>query len=316
MSLHDNTESGKMRNLLFYHRLALVLALLVAATLAAILFIPSLNELTKPKALKEDTRIPYYYEIKKIIGDIKYSGFQTLARPEVNLSIDFKNKKWILKNLHRLDAQGHVYLEEGHYGLCGQLSDYVYRKVKPLFGDRYSILFVHSAESGYFLGPRSSHYVLKITEQARPSNVYIIDPSFGRYGRLEDFADYLFYDANDRIYFENDAVLESPSGLPVLITKGFIVDLSVENTDDKFDPLNFSMTLSATRQYHFSGRYIFALRVKEGNIQWFEDKELAAWLVGNEVYKKLRTRLTGWFIENIRAANPAIDVSSLNALIA
>jgi len=296
---------------LFLHRLALTLLLLGVIATAALLSQRIREDGGSPPEFKEDLSLPHYQEVENIIRGLSYNGFYALLRSDVDLEIDFDKRQWLLKNIHNFDSEGRVTLEKGRYGLCGQLSDNVARRIQPLFGDQYSMVFVHCAESGYFLGPRSSHYVLKLTDSANPGNVFVIDPSFARYGRLEAFEDYLFYDASDRIFFEKDVFFAAGVAMPIVIRRDFIVDLSVEGGEDEFDRDNFTIALVCTRRYRFSGRYIFALRLIHGLPQVYENKALAEFLLDEGMYKTLKARLTGWFVENSKKNHPSLDLSAL-----
>ena len=257
-------------------------------------------------SLKADAGVPHKKEVLKIIKPLRYSGIQALMRQDVRMSMNFDNGTWILHNLYRYDSEGRVLLEEERYGLCGELSRYVYQKIKPVFGDKYNIEFIYASESGYFSNPRSSHVILRITEQAPiltgglyEQMIYILDPSFGRYGKIDQFEDYLFWDTlefqgiiDER---QTNGIFGINGGFPIIISKDSLLSLIVEENNGKFDRDNFVMSLTASRRHTYAGRYIFALRNNEGEKQVLENKALAGTLLDKATYQKLHDKLTQIF---------------------
>lgn len=256
------------------------------------------NWMEEPEELRGKVHLPHRDEVMAIMEKLSYSGLQALVKPTVNVSIDFDHATWTLQNIHQFDAQGNVMLDEGRYGLCGELSDYVYRKLVTIFGDKYTFLFSRVTDVGYFLNPRSSHTVIQIKNKENPNEIFIVDPAFARYGTLEDFGNYVFHQTIERMQFLKDQAFEVPSATPVLINRHSIIDLGVEGTDGKFDRNNFTIALSATKQYYFTEKYIFAIRLKDGKIQKFENTILADWLIERQKYMKLRNKIVYWFARN------------------
>lgn len=251
---------------------------------------------------KIESQAPYQKEIKKIIKPLRYSGLQALLRPDVRISLDFQKRSWILHNIHRFDDQGRVVLEEGHYGVCNELSAYVYGKVRPLLGSNYEIEFVRTAESGFFPIPDGSHVILRIIKPSLfGEHVYILDPSFHRYGSIDKFNDYLFIDTISYPFFSESRTDESfnvNNGPPLSIKKNYLLGLIVEEINGKFDQDNFILALTATRRNHYAGRYIFAVRKNSGELQQIENKNLIKMFLEEEEYHQIRQKLVDLF-ENL-----------------
>ena len=241
---------------------------------------------------------PYSKEIKKIIKPLRYSGLPDFMRPEVSISLDFKNKLWYLHNVHSFDSKGNVILTDGCCGLCGELAAYVHNQITPLLGKDYIIETVRAMESGYFLTPQASHMVLSI--RARGSkNEYILDPSFRRYGHIENFEDYLFFDRMELPPFvmkkSSDETFPVGMSTPILIKRGFLLGLTIEEQNGKFDKNNFIISLSANRRYRYAGRYVFAIRKNEGQTEISENKTLISALLRPGEYIQLRERIIELF---------------------
>jgi len=290
------------RKLRFFEVVSLIL---VIGVLAIFLYWGWWNYVTNPGAISDiERKAPYSKEIKKILKPLKYSGFYTLVRPEVRISLDFDKRTWRLHNIHRFDKEGNVILEKGRCGVCGDLAAYTYSKIQPLFGDQYEISFVRAAESGYFLTPQSSHIILEIV---KPSifgqKEYILDPSFHKYGKKENFEEYLFSEKAMFLSFmalkEKDEIFDIGQLTPILIKKGFLIGLIIDGIDGKFDKDNFILAITATRRFKYAGRYILALRIRNGQEEFFENKSLRVALLNTKEYEQLRERIEFLF-SNLR----------------
>ncbi len=244
---------------------------------------------------------PHYEEVTNIIRHLEYSGLQSLLRPEVGLVLDFEQQTWYLQNVHRFNPDGTIILDDNRYGLCGELSAYVFQKIQPIFRNQdYKIEFVKAAEAGYFLGPKASHKVLQVTgNPPTKENTFIIDPSFHKYGNIDNFDDYFFFEKSDTPDFlpnqGKDIFFPVNHGTPILIRNGLLLSMGIEESNGKFDQNNFIISLTATKQYKYSDRYVFAIRLADGKPESFENKVLAQELLTPTEYLTLRTRLIGWF---------------------
>jgi hypothetical protein len=253
-------------------------------------------------AVSYKARPPFYKEIKKIIAPLQYSGIYDLARPEVMINLDFKKHNWQLANIHRFDDKGKLLLAQGRFGLCGELAAAVYEKIKGLFDDSYLIDYARAAESGYFLYPQSTHIVLRVTRPSFMSQtIYILDPSFQRYGELNEFDDYLFFESMPNIPFvekkETDESFAVGTATPVFIKSGFLIMLSVEKQNGFFDKDNFSLSLTASRRFKYSGRYLLALRKNNGKDEILENQSLVENILSLDEYEVLRKRMLQWFVK-------------------
>lgn len=271
--------------------------------------------LSKREAVEESLRekigslsLPFYEKVMASTNLLEYSGLPALTRPDVTLSVNFDEKTWTLHNLHRFDPDGKILLDQDRYGLCGELAAYVYTKVQPFLGERYSIQFIRAAESGFFLRPQSSHIVLVLTDKATGER-YFLDPSFRRYGKEADFKGYLFFDVGDvATHFNSlkpDVAFAVDSGTPLLIRENFLLYFTVESVEGKFDKDNFIMAITANKRYDYSGRYVFALQVKGGKPKRFKNEGLLSRFLTPRESQELLTRLSGWFEQYEKDLGPA-----------
>jgi hypothetical protein len=244
------------------------------------------------------TRLPYYEKIMAILDSLEYSGVADLMKPAVDLQIDFAGKIWTLTNIHEFDPQGNILLNHDRYGLCGELAAYTYQKIDPFLKDRYEILFLKAAESGFFLRPRSTHIVLMMVDRSTRER-YFIDPSFRRYGREADFSDYLFSESADLPThlksLTKDVPFPADGETPLLIRKNFLLCLGAESVGGKFDKDNFALALTANKRHAYSGRYVFTLRRQDGKSETFKNAGLLNQLLTPEEIRSLCGKITGWF---------------------
>jgi len=244
--------------------------------------------------------IPHFKTVMAIVQPLRYSGLPMFLREDVRLTIDSNKQTWKISNLHRFNSKGNVVLEDNRYGLCGELAGYVYQNIKTLFDNKYSITFLRVSESGYFLSPQSSHIVLLIRDKENPkNNTFILDPSFHRYGHIEDFDEYNFFGSSPSLDFitqkDPDGSFDIEHGMPILIHNDFLLSLMVEKAGDKFDINNFTIALAATQRYKFSGRYLFAIRKKDGKEEIYENKFLTEEILNSEEYAHLREKIVFLF---------------------
>jgi len=235
-----------------------------------------------------------------IIRPLRYSGIPTLTKPQVTLSIDFQNRTWALHNVHTFDDQGKIILENGQYGLCGELASHVYDRVYPIIKDTYQIILANVAESGFFLAPTATHIVLLIYNSTT-HEAYLLDPSFQRYGVADDFENYYFINYSDTLGHiaaaYRDVSFPVETGTPLFIHNNFISSFSVGSADEKFDKDNFTLAVKANRRNQYSGRYIFAIRKKDGQIQIFNNEWFNHAALPDEDINKLKKTVGRWFFE-------------------
>jgi len=249
---------------------------------------------------KRHNSAPYTQQVEKIIDGLQYSGLVRFESRDVYLSLDFENGTWRLHNIHRFDERGNIVLEEGRYGTCGEMAAYAYEKIYPIFSKQYDIKFVRAAQSGYFLTPKASHVVLSISKKrgilTKGDITYILDPSFHKYGPIDEFEDYMFLEEMDMPPFvvnkDKDVVRMVSESVPILIEKESLLSFTVEKNYGKFDKQNFIVALTMTKKYRYAGRYLFAIRNNNGIAETHMNKHLG---ISEEVYKQLREKVEFMF---------------------
>jgi hypothetical protein len=240
---------------------------------------------------------PYYDEIMRIITPLEYSGVPVMVKPQVVLSVNFTQWKWTLHNIHEYDSQGGVILEQGRFGLCAELATFLFEKIKPLLDDRYEVKFAMVTESGFFSGGQSNHVVLLLVDKS-DKQVYLIDPSFHKYGRMKDLTEYNVLNIEDTLSFVKD---KSPDvsfnvdqAIPLYIKNDVLLSFSVTSVDGKFDKDNFIFAISANRRYKFVGRDIVVIGRHDKEFEDFEDKALLNQLLTQDEIKILFDKFKSW----------------------
>lgn len=294
----------KIRIELVFYRIVFIILLI---SLAGAFAYQTRNSFKK-KTISSDSQVlakslmrqslPFYEKIMAVITPLEYSGFPDMVRPEIKLSIDFHTRFWTLHNLHRFDANNQILLNEGRYGLCGELAAHVYQKIKSFLPNQYGVLFLRAAQSGFFLRPYSSHIILVVHDR-RTGERYFLDPSFHRYGKEKDFEDYLFFEPVDVLSVLNgstrDVDFPVDFGTPLLIRDNFLLYFMVESVDGKFDKNNFALAITANKRYKYSGRYVFALRKQNGEKQSLKNEWLLNRLLTPEEIRQLLGKINEWF---------------------
>jgi hypothetical protein len=303
MSTPNKTEKELLRlhkRLLLYKIACFVLAAIILGTGTYMLWVWRENGRLERNFRITESNIPYYKEVKKILEPLRYSGINSFIRPEVKLKIDFDSRKWFLRDFLRFDEDGNIILREGRYGLCSDLAVYVYQKIKPLFQDKYNIDFVRVAYSSFFPHFSSAHFVIRITESdISGPKAYIIDPSFGKYGPVEDFEDYEFFESSPQFRFaqekNTDVSFRINASTPLVIKKDYLISLRADDINGVFDKDNLALLLTATRRYHYAGRIIYGIRIINGNQEITEDTYLAKTLLSKKDYAALKKKINEIF---------------------
>lgn len=321
-SLAPFEETEKLaRKAKLYRNLCLLLVGLVLAALAVALAGTGLiawktgavqdieGDLFAPTAQPVEETAPHAVKVREIMKGLDYSGLPMFLKKEVTLSLDFAKRQWTLQNIHRFDKDGNLILEGGKSGACGELAARTQQLIQPLFGNDYQIKYVRAAQSGFFLSPQASHIVLKITPKAEPANgipqAFILDPSARRYGPTEQFEDYLFFESMPELpfvkYQHPDISFPVQESIPLLIENNYLFSFVVEaRTNGAFDEKNFIIALTLTKRYHFAGRYVFALRMNNGEMEILENKSAAGRLLDEKTYQAMREKLLFLF-SNVQA---------------
>jgi len=316
LSSHAPSQTELRRTLLFFQVLSLALALALGyhvfrSRQMSARPIPNDDEPTWV-----DPSAPYASDVKKIIDPLGYSFLPILSRSDVQLRPDFKNEIWILTHIHLFDQKGQVALQDDRYGLCGDLAAYAYQKVEPLLRDHYTVRYVRAAESHYFPAPLNTHYVLSVIDQKDPRRVFILDPTFKRYGPLDQFDEYLFFEHLSSLRFmarqERDNIEIVNRAIPVLISRTIKLSLIVLIENGQFNEKNFSVGILATHKNTYMPRTIYRTGVSDGKRFEKESAEDVSKLPATEDYTTLKRRvneLTEDFLRTIPTYTAASTTS-------
>ncbi|MEI7998434.1 MAG: hypothetical protein WCH62_02890 [Candidatus Omnitrophota bacterium] len=241
--------------------------------------------------------LPYYEEINKILGSLEYSAFHIITKPEIALSIDFNKRKWTLHSIHQYDAKGEILLDQGRYGLCAELSTYLYEKIKPILSSQYDVKFAMVTEEGFFLKEESNHIVLLMRDKLTPK-IYLMDPSFQKYGNLQDFTDYKIINVQDALSFvqdkSHDISFQADQAIPLFIKDDLLVSFSVSSVDGEFDKNNFLLIVSANRRNKRTDHNIVMVGKYNNRLESFESRELLDKLLKPEDIAVLHKKLDAW----------------------
>lgn len=253
-----------------------------------------------PSAVADD--LPYYDEIMGIINSVEYSGFAVLTKPDITMSLDFAKESWTLHNIHQYDEQGGILLEQGRYGLCAELSTYLYQKLTSIVDSRrYDIKLAMATEAGFFPTAGSNHIVLLMYDKFS-KNTYLIDPSYHKYGKLSDFKEYQILGIQDTLTFmkdkSHDVSFLVNQAMPLFIKDDLLLSLSVTSVDGKFDKDNFLFVVTANKRNKISGLNIVIVGKYNGQLQSFESRYLLEQLLKPEEIDQLHRKLTIWLKQN------------------
>jgi hypothetical protein len=255
-----------------------------------------------PPAWSQDSKeLPYYDQIMGIINSLEYSGFAVLTKPEITLSIDFEKQSWMLHNIHQYDEQGGILLEEGKYGLCAELSTYLYQKLQSIVDDKkYVVRLAMATEAGFFPTSQSNHIVLLMHDKAT-HGIYLIDPSYHKYGRISDFKEYQILGIEDTLTFmkdkSHDVSFKVNQAMPLFIKDDLLLSLSVTSVDGKFDKNNFLIVVTANKREKVSGLNIVIVGKYNGVGQSFEGRMFLEQLLNPQEVDKLYIKLETWLRE-------------------
>lgn len=255
--------------------------------------------------MRIDAEAPHAAEVRRVLEGIGYSGLAIIQQPDFHLSLDFDEQTWTAHHIHRYDAQGRLQLcedKKSKYGLCGDLSTYVAEQIRPLFDPAaYTFEFVRVAESQFFPSSIAVHYALRILEARppEPPRIYVLDPSFRRYGPIEDFEDYLFYEPRSEMAFvttrNTDETFPAGQATPLLLHSKVMLGLVIAPEGRRFDPQHYRLSLVATFRHRYMSRRILTIRHLGDRVEVIENAQLARQAVPAGEYAALRTRLLALF---------------------
>ncbi len=302
MGQHQDVLIARMQRKVRVLKFICLLLLTAVAGLAWYILASRVTPAVDKSYKQQEVVPPFQKEVEGIIEKLEYSGLPMLEQPDIFVSIDPEDRLWTVHNIHRFDDNGNLILEGGRYGTCGELASYTYKLVEPLLGDAYDIEFVRAVQSGYFQTPKATHMALFITPKGGAqgdSDIFVLDPSFHRYGRLDEFEDYMFNERMRNVPFvegkERDMTLPISTAFPLLIKRNYLLAIVVEDVNGAFDKDNFVIAVTVTKKYNFAGRYLFAIRSANGNKQVLENRLLSKNLLEDKEYEDLKARIRGFF---------------------
>ena len=244
-----------------------------------------------------DADLPYHDTIMGLVHSLEYSGFPVLTKPGVTLGIDFEKRTWTLRNVHQYDAQGEVVLEQGRYGLCAELSTYLYEKLRPLLSNRYDMKFAMATEAGFFPTFQSNHIILLMFDRAT-RDAYIIDPSFHKYGKANELSGYSILSVQDTLSFvadkSRDVSFQVDSAMPLFIKDDLLLSFAVTSVDGKFDRDNFLLVVAANKREKFAGLDILMAGKYNGRSEGFESKYAVGRALRPDEIEALYRQLNAW----------------------
>ena len=248
-----------------------------------------------------DRNAPQQETVRSILRDLRYDGVSIVMKPDFRIKVNLKDQTWTVSGVHRYGPDGRILLENGRYGICGDLSAHVYDRLRPRLDPSYGVEFVRVAESQFFPASLSAHYVLRILQQqpGGEPKTYILDPSFHRYGPLSDFEDYLFYEPLKELEFvSHKSVSETMpigTGMPLILHSKVLVGLVLGREGDRFDKDHYRLSLVATFRYRYAGRRMLSIRRIGPRTAVVENKETVRKALPLSEYEPLRRRLLDLF---------------------
>lgn len=245
--------------------------------------------------------LPYFDEVTRIMAPLEYSGIHNILENDSRLSVDFEKKTWTLHNVFDFNDDGSDILIDGKRGLCVRLARYVYHQIRGIFpADRYEIFFEKVKERDYFFAPQATHILLTVLDK-ESSTMYLIDPSFKRYGRVDDFDEYVFFERMDpKVFLESnkssDKFFNVDSASPIFIRDGRLLVFAVEFVDGEIGPDRFVVSISAVERRADKGEYVLGLKYFDGYIQTYSNDRLMRRLLTPDEITKIQQRLLQWSV--------------------
>jgi len=245
--------------------------------------------------------LPYEERINRLMHAVDYSALPTLIDPKVPLTIDFNNKTWTLGGVHQYDAKGNIILEQGRFGLCAELSTYFYQHLNDLPAEQYEFRFASATEAGFFPTYESNHIVLLLYDK-EDQNIYLIDPSFHRYGKFRDFEEYKIYGVKESLDFmkdkKPDVTFRADQAMPLMIKQDLLLSFSVVSVDGKFDQDNFLFVITANRRHRTAGLNLLVMGKVNGRLESYESKEFLAEVLAADELSSLHRKITTWLLQH------------------
>jgi hypothetical protein len=250
----------------------------------------------------EGLSLPYQEEIQAMLNQIEYSGFEVLKNPEVTLDMDYEKGTWTLHNIHHYDAQGDILLDQGKYGLCAELSTYVYEKLEKVVDlQKYYLRLAMVTEPRFFTTTESNHIVVLINDK-QTDVTYLIDPSYRIYRPLSDLSGYQIIGIEDALTFTKkktrDVVLKVNQARPLFIRDDLLLSLSVTSVDDQYNKENFLFVVTANKKGKKEGANIMVVGRYKGEMQSYESRQFLEVFLSPSDMAILYQKLTTWLSQN------------------
>lgn len=145
--------------------------------------------------------------------------------------------------------------------------------------------------------------MLRITAENNKSEIFILDPSFHKYGPIYEFEDYLFIEQADRLDFVDNKIKDITQSfnrlIPLIIRNDYLVGVTVEDRNSEFGQKNFVLGLTLTKKHNYAGRFILALRSFNGKAEIVENKKLALEVLKEQEWSILKQKITELFEQAI-----------------
>jgi hypothetical protein len=239
-------------------------------------------------------KLPHSKEIWGIIDPLKYSSYDIFNDKEVKLKVNFNTNRWTIINYFSFDINKKIKLINNS-GACLELVVYTYDRIYDLLSSGYIIEFAETIESSTFNNPNSTHWILLITDRNDRRAKYILDPSFKRYGRIEDFDDYRIYNTSEAIPASvvsgRNNRLDVANGAPIFMKDGNLIGLNASPVNGKFDDQNFSLGIYAKKPFKYKSHYIYNIGRSGGQFFEREDRDNIEEYLGPKEFKNLKSTL-------------------------
>lgn len=280
----------------FRLRIVILSSLILLITLMGIAFLLFSNEDAKRTnrfVSHMHYRVAETKAVWKLFEEVSYSSFDVFNDKDVKLAVDFQNEKWLIKNYFKFDERDHIVLNNNS-GACLELVIHAFTELEKDLSKDYHVKFVETIEASTFNNPNSRHWILLLTHKGS-GNEYILDPSFKRFGPIDNFDDYRITQVFDRlprsVVADGHNHFSIADGAPIFMKKGNLIGLIVRPVNGNFNKENFSLGIYAKKPFKFKGHFIYNIGLVNG--QYFEklDEKNAKEFLNQEQVKALKALL-------------------------
>ncbi len=244
-------------------------------------------------------KAPHFDAIMKIMAPLQYSGMNSLLGDDAKILLDFNKRTWSIKTAYSFSTSGNVSLNRENSALCRGLSIYVYQKIQSMFPkEKFEIKFAKVKERNYFFKDGAFHIIILIRDKVKKIE-YLLDPSFKRYGRKDDFQEYSFLEEEGPVEFlENARLLQKffvvNSAEPLFIKDKHMLLFSVESVGEQFDNNHFVLSIAVSKPGYAFEEDVLSVKCEAGKLQVSMNDELQQTLLGKEKRDQLTVKLLDW----------------------